>query len=241
MPRFFCTDRREDSFYMDRNDSFHMRKSLRMKDGDTVTVCDTEGFDYECSLSFDEDGNAVCRILSRKENDTEPSVRFTLYQAMPKKDKLETIIQKSVEIGVSEIVPLISNRCISRPDRKAAAKKNSRYNKIALSASKQSGRGTVPPVRELMSFDEAIKELSRKQLALVFYENGGESLESIDYSKYDEIGILIGSEGGFDLEEIRKCEELGIRIMSLGKRILRCETAPLVALSALMLLTGNLE
>ena len=241
MPRFFCTNRQDDVFFMDENDSRHMKKSLRMKDGDLVTVCDTNGYDYECVLSFDADENACCRILSERENDTEPDVKITLYQAMPKADKLEQITRKSVEIGVNEIVPVITNRCISRPSGKSAAKKVARCNKISLSAGKQSGRGIIPKVREVMSFDEAMEELSEKQMALVFYENGGDDLRELDFSGITEIGILIGSEGGLDLDEITKLKEAGVRTMSLGKRILRCETAPLVALSALMLLTGNMK
>ena len=241
MPRFFCTNRQDDVFFMDENDSRHMKKSLRMKDGDTVTVCDTNGYDYECVLSFDADENACCRILSERKNDTEPDVKITLYQAMPKADKLEQITRKSVEIGVNEIVPVITNRCISRPSGKSAAKKVARCNKISLSAGKQSGRGIIPKVREGLSFDEAARELSEKQMALVFYENGGDDLRELDFTGVSEIGILIGSEGGLDLEEITRLREAGVRTMSLGKRILRCETAPLVALSALMLLTGNMK
>ena len=240
MPRFFCTNRRDDLFIMDENDSRHMKKSLRMKDGDIITVCDTSGYDYECRLRFDDDGTALCSILSRSENDTEPTVRVTLYQAMPKGDKFEQIVRKCVEIGVDEIVPVMTNRCVSRPKGKSLEKKIERYNRISLSAAKQSGRGKIPVVREMIDFSEAVRELSKKELPLMFYENGGESLEEIDAAGKVEIGMMIGSEGGFDLEEVASARELGINIMSLGKRILRCETAPTVALSAVMLITGNL-
>lgn len=240
MPRFFCTEKKDGFFLMDENDSLHMKKSLRMKDGDEVTVSDTSGYDYECVLEFNAEGRAVCRIMKQKENDTEPSVKITLYQAMPKSDKLEEIVKKSVEIGVYEIVPIITNRCISRPRGKALEKKTARLKRISLSAAKQSGRGIIPDVREAVSFSEALKELSEKQMPIVFYENGGENLRDLDFGGISEIGIMIGSEGGFDLDEINRARELGINVMGLGKRILRCETAPLVALSALMLLTGNM-
>lgn len=240
MPRFFCIDKRGDTFYLDKEDSKHIKKSLRMVEGESITICDKNGYDYECILKNNED-SLVAKIVSKKENDTEPSVKMTLYQAMPKNDKFEMIVQKAVELGVFEIVPVMTNRCISRPDKKSIKKKIERYNKISLSASKQSGRGIVPVVRDMISFKQAIKEMKENSdMAIMFYENGGKSLKDFNYDSIKSISFIIGSEGGFDASEAEYAVENDIVLMGLGKRILRCETAPIAALSALMLLTDNM-
>jgi len=239
MPRFFCINKENNCFYLDKEDSKHIRKSLRMKEGDSITICDQNGYDYECILNFEED-SAVAEIISKKENDTEANVKITLYQAMAKGDKFETIVQKSVELGIYEIVPVMTNRCISRPDKKSMKKKIERYNKISLEASKQSGRGIIPKVKNMISFDEALEQMKQDDIMILFYENGGESLKNLNYKNTTTISFMIGSEGGFDALEAEKAREKGISIVGLGKRILRCETAPIAALSALMLLTDNI-
>lgn len=239
MPRFFCIDKENDTFYLDKEDSKHIKKSLRMIEGDSITICDKNGYDYECILDY-EGENVVAKIISKKENDTEPSVKITLYQAMPKSDKFEMIVQKAVELGVSEIVPVMTNRCISRPDKKSMKKKIERYNKISLSASKQSGRGIVPLVKEMVSFKEAIEQMKKSDMAIMFYENGGRNLKEFDYKDIKSISFIVGSEGGFDASEADYASKNDIILMGLGKRILRCETAPIAALSALMLLTDNM-
>ena len=239
MPRFFCIDKVNDTFYLDKEDSKHIKKSLRMMEGDSITICDKNGYDYECILNYDGE-NVTAKIISKKENDTEPNVKITLYQAMPKSDKFEMIVQKAVELGVSEIVPVMTNRCISRPDKKSIKKKIERYNKISLSASKQSGRGRVPLVKEMVSFKEAVEQMKKSDMAIMFYENGGKNLKSFNYEKIKSISFIVGSEGGFDASEADYASKNNIILMGLGKRILRCETAPIAALSALMLLTDNM-
>ncbi len=239
MPRFFCIDKVNDTFYLDKEDSKHIKKSLRMMEGDSITICDKNGYDNECILNYDGE-NVTAKIISKKENDTEPSVQITLYQAMPKSDKFEMIVQKAVELGVSEIVPVMTNRCISRPDKKSIKKKIERYNKISLSASKQSGRGRVPLVKEMVSFKEAVEQMKKSDMAIMFYENGGKNLKSFNYEKIKSISFIVGSEGGFDASEADYASKNNIILMGLGKRILRCETAPIAALSALMLLTDNM-
>ena len=239
MPRFFFINKENDKFYLDKEDSKHIIKSLRMKEGDNITICDKNGYDYECELIIDSE-NVQGKIISKKENDTEPNVKITLYQALPKSDKFETIVQKAVELGIYEIVPIMTNRCISRPDKKSMKKKIERYNKIAFEAAKQSGRGIIPRVREMIGFKEAVKEIKDYDMKILFYENGGESLKDFKYENLNDIAFIVGSEGGFDALEAGYAKENDITLMGLGKRILRCETAPIAALSALMLLTDNM-
>ena len=178
-------------------------------------------------------------VLSSKISEAEPDVKVTLYQALPKGDKMELIIQKAVEIGVSEIVPVISSRCVSRPDKKSLSKKTVRWQKIAKQAAMQSGRGIVPKVRECISFNDAVK--NAKGDKVIFYELGGESVKTILKDKPSEISMFIGSEGGFSSEEVNLVTENGGRKATLGKRILRAETAPLVALTLIMYETDNME
>lgn len=239
MPRFFCIDKKEEMFYLDKEDSKHIIKSLRMKDGDDIVICDKNGYDYDCKIIICDD-IVRAKIISKKMNDTEADIKITLYQAMAKGDKFETIVQKAVELGVYEIVPVITNRCISRPDKKSLKKKIERYNKISLSASKQSGRGIVPKVRGMIDYKSAVAEMKQSDMSILFYENGGSNLKDYSYQNLKTISFMIGSEGGFDASEVDFAKENDIIIMGLGKRILRCETASIAALSALMLLSDNM-
>lgn len=240
MPRFFCNDIKDDTFNLSSEDKKHITKSLRMKDGEEIHVCDSLGYDYTCRIQYEDDDITV-KIISKKKNVSEPSVNVTLYQAMPKNDKFEFIVKKAVELGVYKIVPVITNRCISRPKEKAIYKKIERYNKIALEAAKQSGRGKVPIVENIISFNEAIENMKKDDVKLFFYELGGEKLKDIDLINKQNISFMIGSEGGFDSEEASYAINAGLIPVGLGKRILRCETAPLTALSCIMLLSNNLE
>lgn len=241
MPRFFC-ETFEELPQIVGDDASHIALSLRMKKGETLTVCDTKGTDYNCEISEISAECVKLNILSKKKSDSEPSVKVTLYQCMPKSDKLETVVQKAVELGVCEVVPVLSSRCISRPDSKSALKKVNRLQKIADEAAKQSGRSVLPKVREMISFHDCCGELENFDKAMIFYELGGDSLrEIIDDKPLSSAAIIIGPEGGFSAEEVEKAIKSGAVAASLGKRILRTETAPLAALTAIMLLSGNLE
>jgi 16S rRNA (uracil1498-N3)-methyltransferase len=159
---------------------------------------------------------------------------------LPKGDKFETILQKAVELGASEIVPVLTRRCVSRPTQKDFTKKLTRYMKISESASKQSGRGIVPEVYPLTDLDSAIELMKSNDLNYILYENGGERFSSERLKGVKSVGVFIGSEGGFDLEEVEKVKSNGGVPIWLGERILRCETAPLSAISIIMHLTGNM-
>lgn len=222
-------------------DALHISKSLRMTIGENITLCDTNGIEHFCEISAIDKNNVTVNILKSKPCNHEPNVNVTLFQCMPKSDKMEFVIQKAIEIGVHEIIPVINSRCISRPDNKQISKKSERYNKIALQASMQSRRGIIPKVRDTISFKTALSMLNNYDCVAVFYEGGGTPLKDILPDNAKNIAILIGSEGGFDTSEIESIKNIGGKVATLGNRILRTETAPLVALSAIMYQYGNLD
>ena len=160
---------------------------------------------------------------------------------MPKADKLELIIQKAVELGVDTVTPVMTKRCVSKPDEKSMAKKLERYNRIALEAAKQSGRGKIPQVLPMMDLKSALIEMEKSSCPILFYENATAAAKHVIAQADGEIAILIGSEGGFEEEEVAWAQQSGCHVLSLGKRILRCETAPLAALSIIMYETGNMQ
>lgn len=217
-----------------------MALSLRMKVGEYVTVCDASGRDFQCVIEQIAPDQARLRVRRISESAGEPRVRVTLYQALPKGDKFEQIVQKAVELGVYNIVPVLSRRCVSRPDEKTMSKKLDRYNKIALEAAKQCGRGRIVQVSPLIPFAQAVRQMGQSALPLFFYENADTPLRTVLQDKrLEEAGILVGSEGGFDPEEAQLAQQAGLTPLSLGSRILRCETAPLAALTAVMYAAGE--
>ena len=246
MPRFFTQDITEAGGCITGEDAKHIAKVLRMKVGDELTVCDTKGRDYDCMIEEIGAGEVRLKVLSVAPSQSEPDVHVHLYQAMPKADKMETIIQKAVELGAASITPVMTRRCVSRPDAKSMDKKLVRYNRIALEAAKQCGRGVVPPVLPLLELPQALEQMQRTGCPILFYENATAPAKQViakarESGKELEIAVLIGAEGGFDEDEVALAMERGCHILSLGKRILRCETAPLAALTILMYETGNME
>lgn len=218
----------------------HIEKSLRMKPGEEITLCTPEQIQCTGRIESLCGGQVVVQITEKKPCEQEPNVQITLYQALPKGDKMEWIIQKCVELGIYEIVPVLSARCISRPDAKTLAKKQQRWQKIAVQAAMQSRRGRIPRVRAPKTFAQAAQEADQ-ELRVLFYECGGEPVRSLIRQEPRTIGMFIGSEGGFEEAEVRQILQKGGKTATLGKRILRAETAPLAALSVLMYETGNFE
>lgn len=248
MPRFFMENTvREpgESLCITGQDASHISKSLRMKAGESVTVCGGLGYDMLCEITDISDGAVELKVIEKTVTDSEPSVRITLYQGLPKGDKLELIIEKTIELGVCEIVPVLMQRSVSRPDPKSARKKHERYQKQALSAAKQCGRGIVPAVREMISFQDMMGQLNRHGAVIFFYECGGQPLSEvmrrIRSEKTDDIAIVVGPEGGFDIAEAESLRAAGTCTATLGKRILRTETAPIAAIAAIMFATGNMD
>lgn len=248
MPRFFIENAPQgffdgDTIAVTGEDASHIAKVLRMKPGEKLTVCDCAGTDYNCEIVSPDPSAVTLKILGKEKSISEPDIKVTLYQGLPKGDKMELIIQKSVELGVSAIVPVMTLRSVSRPDAKSLAKKEERWNKIAAEAAKQSGRGLLPRVLPALSFNEAIKAMAAHTAAIMLYEKNGSSIKD-ELEKpgadFKSTGILIGPEGGFDETEAAYARENGVVTAGLGPRILRTETAPLCALSAIMYATGNI-
>lgn len=222
-------------------DAKHISKVLRMKKGENITLVTPVGMQYECVISKTDAQSVEVEVLSEKKCENEPDIFVTLYQALPKGDKMDYIVQKCVELGISRIVPVVSARCVSRPDEKSLEKKRLRWQKIALQAAMQSKRGIVPEVCDCVPFEKAVDLCSENDSNIIFYEEGGKPVKDILYGSPKALGMFIGSEGGFEKGEVELAEKSGASAATLGKRILRAETAPLAALSVIMYQTGNFD
>ena len=230
MPRFFTQAIAGDQVTLTGEDAHHLSRALRARPGEEITVCDGEGFDYRCVLEGFGPQAVTARVLEKTPSRGELPRRVTLYQALCKGEKMETIVQKSVELGVWRIVPVITARCVSLPDPRSLDKKRDRWQKIALSAAQQSGRGVVPQVAQTLSFRQAAQAMAR-ETAILFYEKASRPLGEVLGRQTGPLSIMTGPEGGFAPEEAAFLEEQGAALCTLGPRILRCETAPLCALS----------
>ena len=240
MPRFFVEQGDPEEIVITGEDARHIGRSLRMRVGEELTVC-AEGQDYQCEIVRITDSAVYLHPEKITPCAAEPTVRVTLYQAVPKQDKLAEIVQKAVELGVTEIVPVLTSRCVARPTKADFEKKRERLQKIALSAAKQSGRGIIPEVAPLHTWKEALDSMRAQDIAVMLYEEeGGVRFGDVPLEGRQRIGLFIGSEGGISEEEAAQAVEAGLHRVWLGRRILRCETAPTAAVSVLMYLTGNM-
>ena len=242
MPKFFLPPEEiQDSFMVLTGEQYNHAKVLRLKNGDAVTVCDGNGTDYSCTVSDVSDGRISLVVQSKDTSAAEPKVETTIYMAYAKSDKFEHVIQKATELGVTELVAFPSARCVSRPDEKSLKKKLERWQKIAASAAEQSGRGRIPQVRTLPSYAAALADAAQADLAVLFYENedGHTFRAAIEEKPFRTAALLTGPEGGLELAEVEAAQKAGLQVCTLGTRILRCETAPLCALSALMYAVGE--
>lgn len=244
MPRFFVSpaDIQAGTILLTGENAAHA-KVLRLKNGDELTVCDGCGTDFCCTVSDVSASSVRLAVRSSAPSAAEPAVFCSVYMAFPKADKLEHVIQKATELGAAEIVAFPSERCVSRPDDRSLAKKLERWQKIAASAAEQSGRGRIPDVIVLGSFDEALRRAAACDLPLLPYENEQQlSLRSaVGNAEYKTVSIVTGPEGGFSPEEVRLAQQYQMKICTLGPRILRCETAPLCALTAVLYAAGALD
>ena len=242
MVRFFVTAEEllQDSPTLTGENAQHA-KVLRLKPGEEVLLCDGEGREALCTVTdFGKDYCSVS-VLERRDSATEAAVRVSVYMAFPKSDKLEHVIQKATELGAYEIDTFPSARCISKPDDKSIKKKVDRWQKIALSAAEQSGRGRVPQVVVLDSFSQALSRAAQADKALMFYEHEEATTLHMALSEgsFYTVSLLTGPEGGLEEKEVEQARAAGLQVCTLGKRILRCETAPLCALSAVMYAAGE--
>ena len=238
MARFFVSKDKisEGKIYIDGADAHHIARSLRMAEGDEAYVCDGEGGEDRTTLIRIRDEECVAEICEQIDSGAEPPVHITLCMAYPKGDKLETVIQKAVELGACRIIPFESSRCIKRPKADKAEKQTARLYRIAEEAAKQCGRARIPEVTQPMSYKQMLSEVGGCSLSLFCYENeDGRSIKDAltAADKLNSIAVIVGCEGGFSPDEVEAAEAAGCTGVSLGNRILRCETAPSYALSAI--------
>ncbi len=216
-------------------DSRHIARSLRMAVGEEITVADGSGTVYSCRLTAIRDEHTEAEILSAEASRSEPPYALTLFMAYPKGDKLETVIQKAVELGATRIVPFDSERCIKRPAADKQARINERLNRIAHEAAKQCGRARLPVVETPVSFRAMLDDALSHALPLFCYE--GEDtvslMKALPATPPASVAVIVGCEGGFSPAEASEARTRGISMVNLGPRILRCETAPDYALSAI--------
>ena len=216
----------------------HMKNVLRMKTGEAVLISDGTGKDYNCQIESYAEGEGILEILSENEDSKELPSRIWLFQGLPKSDKMEVIIQKAVELGVYEIIPMATARAVVKLDQKKAAAKVKRWQAISESAAKQSKRLLIPEVKEPVKFSEALKLASDLDVRLIPYElaEGMDGTRRIIQSVKpgQSVAVFIGPEGGFEEAEVELAKEAGFQAITLGRRILRTETAGMTVLSILM-------
>lgn len=246
--RYFTAEIANGTAVLRGTDAHHLAHVMRAKAGDTVILCDGNAVEYTATVTGFGADSVELSVEEGYPSAAEPSVEVTLYAGYPKQDKLEQVIRHGVELGCAHFVPFFSRYCVAAP--KKEEQKNERYNRIAIEAAKQCGRGVLPNVAlPLPNFGAVCREFAKYDLTLFFYECGGAPLRELlatapmplaeGYRM--KIALVTGAEGGFAAEEAAAAAAAGAKTVGLGPRILRCETAPLAALAAVMTLTGNLE
>ena len=240
MTRFFMEEQSGDALRL-TGENFQHARVLRLKPGERLLVCDGQGEEALCVVKEVTASEINLEVLERRASQTEAAVRVSVYMAFPKADKLEHVIQKATELGAYEIVAFPSARCVSRPDEKSLKKKLERWQKIAASAAEQSGRGRIPKVLVLDSFQKALERAAQADKALLFYENEhAVTLRmALEAGSWSTASLLTGPEGGLEEAEVEQARKAGFQVCTLGSRILRCETAPLCALYAVMYAAGE--
>lgn len=234
---------------LSKEDSYHIKRVLRLGQGDILTLCDGQGYDYRAAIESITNDNLLCKILDKERSVGEPDTKLVLYQGLPKSTKMDLIVQKTVELGVHRIVPLISERVVVKlSSDKDAKKKQERWQRIAMEAAKQSGRGIIPSIHMPMTFKEAVsKEVpgsSEGSLKLILWEEEKQiSLRSIldKHGKASNISIIIGPEGGLSEKELALAKEHGWLSASIGPRLLRTETAGMAVIAAIMYRMEEME
>ena len=242
-PRIFVTQNSifDGKVSIKGSDQKHLVKVLRLGLGDRVIICDMHRTEYDGRISEVAPDSVEITLGAGKRSAGEFPFRVSLFQGIPKGDKLETITQKAVELGIFSVIPVLCERSISRPDNRAAERKTQRLNKISSAAASQCGRGIIPTVMPPVSFLDACSEMQKSDLFFVCYEDTG-TLYIKDFlaeKKPESISFLIGPEGGLSAGEITICRELNIPLIGLGKRILRTETASGFVLAAISILNEH--
>ena len=244
MPKFFVTSNEieNDKIKIKGKDVNHIKNVLRAKIEDKIDICNTDEMkDYKCEIEELTSDCVTCKIISEKQNNSESNVEITIFQGLPKADKMELIIQKSVELGVNKIIPVDMKRCVVKLKDKDQIKKVERWQKISEVASKQCGRGIIPKIGQVMKIKEILNSIEEYDAVLVAYEKEENNYLKIELDKLKnvekdkkKIAIVIGPEGGLEEEEVKQLQENGAKVITLGKRILRTETVALNMISILM-------
>ena len=240
MYNFFVNENQKlnDKYVITGTDFNHIKNVLRMSVGDTFLVSEN-GVSNLCEIECFDNGSVVARIIEENYNETNLPIKIYLFQGLPKGDKMELIIQKTVELGVEGIIPVEMNRCVVKLDDKKKKSKVSRWQTISESAAKQSKRNTIPEIYDVLTYKQAMEKAKEMDVFLVPYEskNGMEDTKTAlsQIKSGMSVGILIGPEGGFDEKEVELAFKNGGKVVSLGKRILRTETAAITSVSMCML------
>ena len=217
------------------DDLKHISNVLRMRIGEEILITNKNTAEtYKCSIKEINKNEAVCTIIEKEENDTEPSIKVDIFQGIPKSDKMETIIQKSVELGVSKIFPVSMKNCVAKI--KDDIKKQERWQKISEAAAKQSKRNIIPSIEKSVDIKYLCSKIDEYDLVLVAYENEDKKTikDILKNNKVEKIAIVVGPEGGLTEKEVEELIKCGAKAVSLGKRILRTETAPIAMISMIM-------
>ena len=237
MPKFFVNEISSDSVILTGETASHIARSLRMKVGEEVVLCDGKGTDYGCIIEKITKSEVHLCVAFKTPSETESDIKISVYQGLPKGDKMAEVVKKCTEIGAHDFHPVIMKRSIMKVDAKTADRKLARLRKIAAEAASQSRRGIIPEVFAFENFSDALEKCESERIIL-FYENGGEKLNTV-LKKFKEenvksIAIIIGAEGGIDESELALAKEKGAVVATLGKRILRTQTAPVCAVSNIL-------
>lgn len=244
MPKFFVNEEQidENKIQIIGSDVNHIKNVLREKIGNKITICNTSTTqDYICEITKIQEESIHCNIIEKLETNVETNIKVTIFQGLPKSDKMELVIQKSVELGVYDITPVEMKRCVVKLNEKDKIKKIQRWQKISEVAAKQCGRGIIPKINDVVNIKNICNLCKEYDIVLLAYENEKENtikqeLKNIKKISKDElkIGVIIGPEGGIDNSETKQLSEAGAKIITLGKRILRTETVALNVLSIIM-------
>lgn len=241
MPRFFISGPPASPFLLEGEAGRHAAKVLRLRPGEAVTLCNGQGQDYPAVVLETAPGGLLLDVAPPTPSRGESAAWVTVCQCLPKGDKLETVVQKSVELGAAAVWPIESSRCVARWSPEAVEKKTARLQKIALEAAMQSGRGIVPEILPPAPLKAALKAAAAQGEALFLYEEGMDSFKTALQTAGQKLFLFVGPEGGFAPEEAALARSLGAKVLSLGPRILRAETAPLAALAAIFYEKGDWE
>ena len=250
MPKFFVKSNQieEDKIIITGEDVNHIKNVLRLSSDDDIQICDIDtSINYICKISSIDNDKIECNILNQIDSEAESNVHINVFQGLPKSDKMELIIQKSVELGINEITPVEMKRCVVKIEDKAKSKKIERWQKISEVAAKQCGRDRVPKINNVTNIKNICNLVSEYDIVLLAYENEEENTLKNELLKLKNetneklrIGIIIGPEGGLDKEEVEFLKANGAKPITLGKRILRTETVAFVLTSIIMYELGDL-